>query len=100
MSCGVIQVDSSVKHAVLGANWDPFMEERTDPVLYKWALGTACGLDDVMPFTDVVPDSGVLASDTFAEFEPVLSASANVSLLHDWAESLESSDPRYVASCN
>ena len=39
---------------IVSANWDPFMNDVTDPVIdYEWAIGTAAGKDDILRFTSV-----------------------------------------------
>ena len=93
MTCGVLQLNNSV-HAALGANWDPWIEDETDPVTYTWALGTACGLDDIQPFSAVDGAVAQVASgvDTAAGEVPVLTASANVSRVLDWAREEEAKD--------
>ena len=93
MTCGVLQLNNSV-HATLGANWDPWIEDETDPVTYTWALGTACGLDDIQPFSAVDGAVAQVASgvDTAAGEVPVLTASANVSRVLDWAREEEAKD--------
>ena len=38
----------------VGANWDPFRDDIGDPVIdYEWAIGTAPGKGDILPFTSV-----------------------------------------------
>ena len=39
---------------IIGANWDPFTSDMTDPVVdYEWAVGTAVGKNDILRFTSV-----------------------------------------------
>ena len=38
----------------VGANWDPFTDDIGDPVIdYEWAIGTAPGKADILPFSSV-----------------------------------------------
>ena len=38
----------------VGVNWDPFTDDIGDPVIdYEWAIGTAAGEGDILPFTSV-----------------------------------------------
>lgn len=38
----------------VGANWDPFTDDIGDPVIdYEWAIGTAAGKGDILPFASV-----------------------------------------------
>ena len=38
----------------VGVNWDPFRDDIGDPVIdYEWAIGTAPGKGDILPFSSV-----------------------------------------------
>lgn len=110
-------------NTTLGANWTPFPEDVTGPVVYHWGLGSACGMDNIQPFRVVNPittfvngtsnTTAAVVTDshgntTFVDIaegsaggvhlgQVVLSATASLSVVRNWAYTEEAKDPNFDA---